>query len=96
MPVEVVSVHDVAVRVALCGVDQEDQRPTHDSNLRKYFNRLNRFQTGRLLRLFERVADRAGDAQVTRRFFPISANSMTALWRARLESWLGSGNRSMT
>jgi hypothetical protein len=41
-----VPVQDVAVHGAMCGVDQEDQRPTHDSNLRKYFNtKLNRFQT---------------------------------------------------
>jgi hypothetical protein len=33
-----VPVQDVAVHGAMCGIDQEDQRPTHDSNFRKYFN----------------------------------------------------------
>jgi hypothetical protein len=31
-----VPVQDVAVYGSVCGVDQEDQRPTHESNLPKY------------------------------------------------------------
>jgi hypothetical protein len=33
-----VPVQDVAVNGSVCGVDQEDQHPTHDSNLQKYLN----------------------------------------------------------